>query len=228
MEASCEAYLQDLNVDIEGGMGFILTSWDNTDGGFNINESSVSCPTPAANCDNAISLISDFKVFQWGYTEDIPTPPTPPPDPTPNPNEPADFQMFTGQSTQLGGQHEFYVKGLDGAYLVTSGDTIDIGIDNRAFVLDYPYDDDEFWSYWHNYFGGTLYFDVDVSNVGCECAAGIYLVELNSAQNCGWEAKQDGETPQCASIDVMEANSKGFRTQSLPCEFGVCDETSKC
>ena len=40
MEASCEAYLKALNDDIEGGMGFILSNWDNTDGGYNLNESS--------------------------------------------------------------------------------------------------------------------------------------------------------------------------------------------
>ena len=26
----------------------------------------------------------------------------------------------------------------------------------------------------------------------------------------------------------MEANKYGFKTQSLPCEFGVCDEESQC
>jgi hypothetical protein len=76
--------------------------------------------------------------------------------------------------------------------------------------------------------GGTLYFDVDVSDVECECAAGVFLVELDAANNCGWEQKNLGETPQCASIDVMEANKHGLRTQTLPCEFGICDENNQC
>ena len=39
MEASCEAYLKALNDDIEGNMGFIFSSWDNTDGDFIVTES---------------------------------------------------------------------------------------------------------------------------------------------------------------------------------------------
>jgi hypothetical protein len=136
--------------------------------------------------------------------------------------------MFIGQSDQMGGPHNFYLKGLDGAYIETSSDTIKMGLDNKAFVLDYAYDDTEYWSYWHNYLGGTLYFDVDVSDVECECAAGVFLVELDAANNCGWEQKNLGETPQCASIDVMEANKHGLRTQTLPCEFGICDENNQC
>ena len=80
-----------------------------------------------------------------------------------------------------------------------------MGLDNRAFILDYPYDDTTYWAYWHYYLGGPLQFDVDVSSVGCECAAGVYLVELND-DYCSWDSKSRGETPQCATIDVMEAN----------------------
>ena len=142
--------------------------------------------------------------------------------------------MFVGHSSEMGGPHNFYVKGLDGAYLETENDNVNdissikIGLDNKAFVLDYAYDDSEYWSYWHGYLGGTLYFDVDVSSVECECAAGVFLVELDAENNCGWEEKMPGETPQCASIDIMEANKHGFNTQNLPCEFGVCDENSQC
>ena len=39
MENSCEAYLEAINDDIEGGMGFVFTSWDNTDGSFPMIES---------------------------------------------------------------------------------------------------------------------------------------------------------------------------------------------
>ena len=87
------------------------------------------------------------------------------------------------------------MRGLDGSYLETSDDTIEMGLDNKAFVLEYEYDDSEFWSYWHEYLGGTLTFDVDVSKVECECAAGVFLVELDANNNCGWDAKNPGETP---------------------------------
>ena len=38
----------------------------------------------------------------------------------------------------------------------------------------------------------------------------------------------DGVTPQCASVDIMEANIWGFKTQSSPCEFGNCDQANQC
>jgi hypothetical protein len=63
--------------------------------------------------------------------------------------------------------------------------------------------------------------------VGCKCAAGVYLVGLDD-DYCSWDLKQPGETPQCATIDIMEANNVGFNTASLPCEFGVCEEESHC
>ena len=104
MEASCEDYLAALNDDIEGGMGFVLSSWDNTDGSLDAGQYAAQCSTPAASCSDASSQISDFTVFQWGYTEAIEDPPAPPapgpdPAPTPTPIEPADFQMFIGQSS---------------------------------------------------------------------------------------------------------------------------------
>lgn len=258
MEAGCADYLNSLNGDIEGGMGFVISSWDNTDDSYNaIEECPEMCSAPAANCDDATNQISNFKVYQWGYTEDPnvdpepspnpePEPPTPTPDPDTDDEEeddeeeddeeeddepapgpgPADFNMFIGTSSELG-VHEFYVKGLDGAYLETEDDCMKVGLDNRAFVLDYKYDDSYYWSYWHNYLGGTLMFDVDVSSVECECAAGVFLVELND-DHCSWDEKAAGETPQCASIDIMEANKHGFKTESNPCPFGVCDDESQC
>jgi hypothetical protein len=66
-----------------------------------------------------------------------------------------------------------------------------MGENNKAFVLDYAFDDSTYWSYWHYYLGGTLEFDVDVSEVGCKCAAGVYLVELND-DRCSWDAYSPG------------------------------------
>ena len=37
-----------------------------------------------------------------------------------------------------------------------------------------------------------------------------------------------GVTPQCATIDIMEANINNIHVQSLPCDFGTCDLHSKC
>jgi hypothetical protein len=87
MEASCADYLADINSDIEGGMGFVISSWDNTDSGYDVGECPDSCPTSATSCASAVNQISDFKVFQWGYTEDPDTNPSPPTPPPPNPDD---------------------------------------------------------------------------------------------------------------------------------------------
>lgn len=97
-----------------------------------------------------------------------------------------------------------------------------MGENNRAFITDYPYDDNVFWAYKHTYLGGCVEFDVDVSEVDCSCAAGIYLAQLDTNE-CSWDPKEEDVTPQCASIDVMEANMWGFNTQSSSCEFGSCE-----
>jgi hypothetical protein len=34
MEAPCQDYLKSLSSDIEGGMGFVISSWDNTDSAY--------------------------------------------------------------------------------------------------------------------------------------------------------------------------------------------------
>ena len=40
----------------------------------------------SASCDAATNMIKDFKVYQWGYTEEMDVDPTP---------EPATFKGFT-------------------------------------------------------------------------------------------------------------------------------------
>ena len=120
-----------------------------------------------------------------------------------------------------------YVKGLDGKVLSTEATTVLMGEENRAFVTDEAFDDEVYWAYGHDLLGGSFSYTVDVSNVGCACAAGAFFVDLNDDE-CSWNAKDEGVTPQCASIEVMEANMYGFNVASNPCEFGSCDIVSQC
>ena len=120
-----------------------------------------------------------------------------------------------------------YVKGLDGKVLSTEATTVFMGEENRAFVTDEAFDDEVYWAYGHDLLGGSFSYTVDVSNVGCACAAGAFFVDLNDDE-CSWNAKDEGVTPQCASIEVMEANMYGFNVASNPCEFGSCDIVSQC
>lgn len=163
-----------------------------------------------------MNSVSNFQFFEWGYNEDKPEP-----SPEPSP-QPADFEGFVAESNMKGGSWEFFVKGLDNRDLSTSGTEITIGENNRAFITDYAYDNDVHWGYKHEYLGGSVEFDVDVSETSCACAAGVYLAQLNN-EECSWNPMDADVTPQCASIDLMEANNSGFNTQSSPCEFGTCE-----
>ena len=182
LEADCGDYIAQLSGPIEGNMGYVVSAWDNTDGQNADFECEGACPAPAASCAGAVNSVSDFKFWQYGYNEDQPEP-TPEPDsdddednePTPTPPQPADFEGFVANSDQMGGDWEFYVKGLDGAELTTQGTQITIGENNRAFVTDYPYDSNVFWAYHHEYLGSSVDFDVNVADVPCACAAGVYL-----------------------------------------------------
>jgi len=120
-----------------------------------------------------------------------------------------------------------FVKGLDNRGLTTNGTEVSMDQDNRAFVKDYPYDNDTYWAYQHDLIGGSVKFTVDVSNIPCGCAAGIFAVGLDNA-GCSWNAKANDEIPACATVDIMTANTLGFNVQSLPCVNGICDTVSQC
>jgi len=68
-------------------------------------------------------------------------------------------------------------------------------------------------SYMPNYLSGSLKYVVDVSDIGCNCAAGVFLVALDG-DKCNKNEYEKGTTPNCPSVDVMKANKSGFKTQS--------------
>jgi len=72
--------------------------------------------------------------------------------------------------------------------------------------------------------GGSLSYDVDLSEMDCGCVAGMYLVQ--ASDNC-IDTKMNGDSG-CQSIDVMQANKHGFNVQAHPCADGDCDAVSQC
>jgi len=56
-----------------------------------------------------------------------------------------------------------------------------------------------------NYLGGNLKFDVNVSDVGCNCAAGVFLVALDG-EKCNTGEYESDSPPECNTIDIMKAN----------------------
>jgi len=69
-----------------------------------------------------------------------------------------------------------------------------MGFDNRAFVLNEANDDSIDKAFKHKYLGGTLKFNVDVSDVGCNCAAGVFLVALDD-KDCNWDDHDSSSPP---------------------------------
>ena len=108
-----------------------------------------------------------------------------------------------------------------------------MGLDNRAFVYtdDFQRHRDERHSalkvFKPNYLGGTLKFDVDVSDLGCNCAAGVFLVAFDEG-TCNWGNVVNNDNYHCTTVDVMVANNKGFETASHPYENGSRDITKQC
>lgn len=71
MEADCGDYLKSFDNIIEGEMGFVFSSWDNSAGKEDF-ECEGLCPEPAATCENAVNTIANFKVNQWNSNENRP------------------------------------------------------------------------------------------------------------------------------------------------------------
>lgn len=246
MEADCEGYLDVFDSDIQGKMSFVFSTWDNTQVQGADFECQDSCPQPANNCDNAQVAFKDIK-FDFKGSNENPTDDDDEDeeseeeeseeeeseededdDDIPVPAEFVSFRGFVDEDVEWAeaGDYELYLKGLDGSYLATNDDEIIMHKNNKAFVLDMPYDDSIEWGYYTSYLGASFTFDVNVNNVGCGCAAGVYLAALDD-EYCSWDPYPADTTPQCASVDLMEANRNGFITASHPCEFGSCDVESK-
>ena len=102
MEADCgDEYFNALTNAIEGDMGLVFSSWDNSAGleDFDIDG---TCSV-VGSCDSARTIINNFNVNRYGSNEDRetdPEPPTPePPTPEPPTPEPADFETFQAYSS---------------------------------------------------------------------------------------------------------------------------------
>jgi len=103
-----------------------------------------------------------------------------------------------------------------------------MGPENRVWLLDNPWDDQVLWSYKDEYLGGSLSYEVDVSNVPCNCAFGMFLAFVTDEGECSWGERTDSLEPQCDTISLMEANNAGFLSSSRECSSGSCTDESQC
>lgn len=149
---------------------------------------------------------------------------TNPEPPTPSPTV-LNFPVKT-DCPVYGPEYDMALQGLEGRSLTTEDATAYMGPENRAFLA---IDSSNTWDshYKHNLIGGSMKFEVDVNDVDCACAAGVFAVNTDYDQ-CMYDAYEQNVTPQCASIDIMEANIFGFNVQSQSCEFDFCDPSATC
>lgn len=61
--------------------------------------------------------------------------------------------------------------------MCTDGDQIEVGFDNLAWVYEKD-SSSEMSIFKPNYLGRAFKFDVNVSDVGCNCAAGVFLLAI--------------------------------------------------
>jgi hypothetical protein len=130
------------------------------------------------------------------------------------------FLPFQGYS--YGNLRNYYLKGLN-ENLSASQTNISMGGNNKSWVLDQADETTIDSAYWHDYLGGSLSFDVDVVDVGCQCAATIHLVKLTADGQCSWDRKDEGTTPACQRVELMEANPWTYNVAAYPCDNGVCE-----
>ena len=101
-------------------------------------------------------------------------------DDTCEPEATATFKSFDAQLIDGNGDQNdvmFHIKGINQRALCTDGDQIEMGLNNRAWVL--KEENSRKSPVKPDYLGGTLRYVVDVSDVGCNCAAGVFLVAID-------------------------------------------------
>ena len=98
---------------------------------------------------------------------------------------------------------------------VTGGDSLVLPNESRAILSYGPYLNAEgFWK--ENLLGGSVEYDVDLSQIECGCIASLYMVLLPAKSKDGWYVKggdgyyycdSNGNGGSfCPEFDIMEAN----------------------
>ena len=124
------------------------------------------------------------------------------------------FSSFIGDKCE-DGPTELYLTGQLEKTLTTDDSTINLGYENHSWVWLSKSDSTYENTYMHTYLGGSLSFDINVSQTDCACAAHVHLTAVDDEGECAIQTvKEGGDSQQCASVDVMLANLYGFNAAS--------------
>ena len=198
LDADCRSDSYTMDYDLGGGvMDVAFSTWGNLSGADITFPLSDTCSAPAS-CSGTTGRFADVTILTVGSNEDPPLPP------------PAEYQPW--DVTIDGGLQTTYLKGIPDRPLTTSGSSATIGHNNRAFVLSVDDDSSVLNTLRQDLYGGKLSWTMDVSNVQCRCAAGLFLAELQDGL-CDFNPIAIGTEPSCKSVDLIQANINGFTTR---------------
>ena len=133
----------------------------------------------------------------------------------------------SGDSVQVtvdGQPKTLYVVTPDG---ITGGSGIGVPHNTRGYFSETPNASPENF-FTPNLLGGSVEYDVDLSQMGCGCIAAFYTVAMPAKNESGnyvtgedglWycDANQVGGT-YCPEFDIMEANKYAYQTTPHSCD----------
>ena len=128
-------------------------------------------------------------------------------------------------------------------YTPKGGNTMDIPYGGRSYLS--PSNENQGVFYSPNLLGGTIEYDVDLSQSGCSCNAALYLISMPAKDQSGTVIPGKGGDYYCDAnmvggnwcpeFDIMEANTHAWHTTPHKCDdpndkghYSNCDRSGDC
>ena len=136
-----------------------------------------------------------------------------------------------------------YIVGADW-YTPKGGDTMDIPHGGRSYLATSDsLGPDNFYGV--NLLGGSIAYDVDLSQSGCSCNAALYLISMPGKDENGNPEPSEGKDyycdanmvggQWCPEFDIMEANQYAWHSTAHKCDdptdkghYNNCDRGGSC
>ena len=131
-----------------------------------------------------------------------------------------------------------YVQYPEWAKASTSGDVLSFNYNHRMYLSTQETLDPSKY-YRANLLGGSVEFDIDLSNSGCGCLTALYTVRMPGVDSTSDSFKYcDGMAvggSYCPEFDILEANKFSYRATSHACSapnasgvYSSCDRNGSC
>ena len=132
-----------------------------------------------------------------------------------------------------------YVQYPNWASATTSGSSFSYNYNNRMYLSTSPTLDPQSF-YKPNLLGGSMEYDVDLSQVSCGCVSALYTVLMPAADNNVQDPFKYCDANQvgghwCPEFDIQEANRHAFHATAHECDapssngvYHNCDRGGEC